>query len=134
MALYWDQCTVNITNNTKSPLTYSASSTSQGFLIDSPSNIAAGATGSFKGSSNSGNAADGCAGIVTYSLTDGTLVNVNYVTSYYYGVSDQSKYICGFQGPRANAYANKTNKPDTQSSNGGAGKRVTWTLSVDYAT
>jgi len=94
MALYWDQCQVNITNNTTSPMTYSSSSTSDGFLIDNPGNIGAGpgATGSFKGSSSSGNASDGCAGTVTYSLTDGTLVNVNYKTSYYYGPSNNSSY------------------------------------------
>ncbi|MGA2146376.1 MAG: hypothetical protein ABSH49_15590 [Bryobacteraceae bacterium] len=136
MALYWDQCQVNITNNTTSPMTYSSSSTSDGFLIDNPGNIGAGpgATGSFKGSSSSGNASDGCAGTVTYSLTDGTLVNVNYKTSYYYGPSNNSSYTCGFQGPRGNLYTNKTNSVDTQGSNGGAGKRVTWTLSVDYVT
>lgn len=136
MCVVWDACEIDITNNTSSPLTLSNSSATTGTWDSSPpSTIAAtGGTGSFQGRSTCGNAADGCAGFAQYSLNDGTLVNINYKTSYYYGIDDNSQYSPGFQGARAGQYTNKTNNPVTSSSNGGAGKRVVWTLSIDYAS
>jgi hypothetical protein len=132
MCVVWDMCTIDLTNNTTSPMTLSTASTSAGTWDTSPpATIAPNSTSSFAGRSTCGNASSGCAGTVAYSLTDGTLVNIEYVTSYYYGIANDSAYTPGFQGPRANMYQNKTNNPVTVGSNGGAGKRVTWTLSID---
>lgn len=131
MSVTWDKCTVNITNSTGSPMTYSSNSTSEGG-IDTPGNIAAGGTGSFDGYSNWDDAANGCAGVVTFSLNDGTLFLVNYKTSYYYGGADDSKYSAGFQGALANRYK-ATVSDSSSSSNGGAGKRVTVSVTAAKA-
>jgi len=132
MCLVWDMCTVNITNNTTSPLTFSGDSISTGtFDTVPPANVASGTAGTFAGRSTCGNASDGTQGQVAYSLNDGTLVNIKWYTSYYYGLGDSSSYTVGFQGAHAAQYTAKANSQVTSESNGGAGKRVVWTLSVD---
>jgi hypothetical protein len=125
-------CTVNITNSTGSPLTYSNQSITHGLFETGPSSVATSATGGFVAESSWDDASDGCQGTVTYSLTDGTLFIVNYYTSYYYGPADKSAYSGTFQGPLANSYSAKTTS-SSQSSNGGAGKRVTVTIIASTA-
>lgn len=133
MCVTWDQCTVNITNNTTSPLTLSTSGATYGYFDTKPSRTinANGGTGSFVVNSTCGNAADGCGADATYSLTDGTTFNISAYTSYYYGIDNNSAYNAGFGGAKGNHYQNTKNSQDQSSSNGGAGKRVIWTLSID---
>lgn len=133
MCVVWDQTTVNITNNTTSPLTLSTSNATTGKFDSKPTTTINpnGGTGSFVVNSTCGNASDGCAANASYSLTDGTVLTISAYTSYYYGIDDNSAYNAGFTGSKANHYQNIHNSQDRQSSNGGAGKRVTWTLSVD---
>ncbi len=134
MCVVWDKCTIDLTNNTTSPMTLSSAVTSEGTWDSSPpATIAAGAKVSFAGRSTCGNASDGCAGTIVYSLNNGTLVNIYYYTSYYYGIDNNSVYTPGLQGPMAGSYKFGHNSVDTQGSNGGAGKRATWTLSLDNA-
>jgi len=135
MCLVWDMCTINFTNNTNSPMTLSSGTTSEGkWDTQPPASIAkSGGTGKSVGASSCGDAVNGTAGDIVYSLNDGTLVNVHFYTSYYYGIGDNSVYTIGFQGAKAAAYTSKTNSVSTTSSNGSAGKRTTWTLSVDLA-
>jgi hypothetical protein len=111
-------------------MTFSDGNATTGFLSTDPTaNVANGATGTFTGSSTSG-LLSGCGGRVTYSLQDGTLVNVTYWTAYPYGPADNSTYTVGFQGPNASRYAKTNETIKTDSSNGGAGKRVHWTFDV----
>jgi hypothetical protein len=130
MAIYWDQCAVTFTNKTGYPMTFSDGNASTGFFATAPtSSVANSATGTFTGSATSG-LLSGCGGKVTYSLDDGTLVNVNYWTAYPYGPADSSNYTVGFQGPNASRYKLANENKKTDSSNGGAGKRVTWTFDI----
>ncbi|HJT29064.1 MAG TPA: hypothetical protein VJ784_16750 [Pyrinomonadaceae bacterium] len=132
MAIYWDRCDVTLTNQTKrGPMTFSSQNATTGFIDGSPTaSIAAkGGTGGFTGSATSG-LLSGCGGTVVYSLTDGTLVNINYWTAYPYGPADSSTYTVGFQGANANFYKVANNNVQTDHSNGGAGKRVHWTFDV----
>lgn len=112
-------------------MTFSSGNATTGFIDGSPtaSVAASGGSGEFTGSSTSG-LLSGCGGVVTYSLTDGTLVNINYWTAYPYGPADSSQYTVGFQGANANFYKIANNDVKTDSSNGGAGKRVTWTFDI----
>jgi hypothetical protein len=133
MAIYWDRCAVTFTNKTTRPMTFSSGSANTGFIDGTPTaSVAPNNTGTFTGSSTSA-LLTGCGGTVVYSLNDGTLVNINYWTAYPYGPADSSYYNAGFQGPNANYYTIADSKVNTDSSNGGAGKRVTWTFSVANA-
>lgn len=130
MAIYWDQCEVTFANKTGWTMTFSDGNASTGFFSTSPStSVANNASGTFTGSSTSA-LLSGCGGKVTYSLQDGTLVNVNYWTAYPYGPADSSNYTVGFQGPNANRYKIANENRTTDSSNGGAGKRVHWSFDV----
>jgi hypothetical protein len=96
-----------------------------------PTSVAVDGNGSFMVESMKDNTWSGCGGDVVYTFTDGTTLNLHYYTSYYYGVGDNSSYTSGFGGPRANRYA-LTGDPNTQGSHGGAGKAVTWPLTITY--
>ncbi len=133
MAIYWDRCAVTFTNKTNRPMTRSSATANTGFIDGGVTeSVGPNGTGSFTGSSISA-LLTGCGGTVVYSLPDGTLVNINYWTAYPYGPADSSYYNAGFQGPNANYYKIADENVKTDSSNGGAGKRVTWTFSVANA-
>jgi hypothetical protein len=130
MAIYWDQCEVTFTNRSQRPMTFSDANPTTGFIVNTPTaSVQNGATGTFTGSATSG-LLSGCGGKVTYSLNDGTLLNINYWTAYPYGPADNSSYTAGFQGANANRYQIASNNVKTDSSNGGAGKRVQWTFDI----
>ena len=130
MAIYWDRCAVTFTNQTTSPMTFSSENATTGFIDGSPTaSVQPNASGTFTGSSVSG-LLSGCGGTVSYSLNDATLVNINYWTAYPYGPADSSSYTVGLQGANANRYVITNSSVSTDSSNGGAGKRVTWTFNV----
>lgn len=132
MAIYWDQCEVTFANKTDSPLKFSTWPTTAGFPFNTATNLVAPltGTGTFTGSSDNANASSGCAGVVSYSLDNGTMIIIDYRTSYYYGVSDNSRYSVGFSGPLSSRYDIANSNVITDSSNGGAGKRVKWTFDV----
>jgi hypothetical protein len=130
MAIYWDRCAVTFNNKTNRPMTFSEGNASTGFLDGTPTaSVPNNGSGTFTGSSTSG-LLSGCGGKVTYSLNDGTLVNMTYWTAYPYGPADNSYYNVGFQGANANRYKVGNNNVKTDSSNGGAGKRVSWTFDI----
>jgi hypothetical protein len=131
MAIYWDRCAVTFTNKTNRPMTFSSDNASTGFIDGAPtaSVSPSGGTGTFTGSATSG-LLSGCGGSVVYSLNDGTLVNINYWTAYPYGPADSSQYTVGFEGANANYYKKANENVKTDGSNGGAGKRVTWTFDI----
>jgi hypothetical protein len=131
MCVVWDKCTINITNNTGQAMTFTTAQVSAGTWDSSPpSTIDSGATASFAGRSTCGNASDGCGGSITYTLFDGTTAVLNYVLSYYYGIADNSQYTPGFGGARPQSWQYLVNSHTTDSSNGGAGKRATWNLTI----
>ncbi len=133
MAIYWDRCAVTFTNKTNRPMTFSEPNVTTGFLDGDPTaSVANNESGTFTGSSTSA-ILSGCGGKVVYSLNDGTLVNMTYWTAYPYGPADSSYYTCGFQGANANRYKVANNNVKTEGSNGGAGKRVSWTFDVALA-
>jgi hypothetical protein len=130
MAIYWDQCAVTFNNKTNRPMTFSEANANTGFIDGTPTaSVPNNASGTFTGSSVSG-LLSGCGGKVTYSLNDGTLAIINYWTAYPYGPADSSYYNVGFQGANANRYKIDSNQVKTDSSNGGAGKRVSWTFVI----
>lgn len=130
MAIYWDRCAVTFNNKSNRPMTFSEANATTGFIDGTPTaSVENNGSGTFTGSATSG-LLSGCGGKVVYSLNDGTLVNITYWTAYPYGPADNSYYNVGFQGANANRYKIDNNNVKTDSSNGGAGKRVTWTFDV----
>jgi hypothetical protein len=131
MCVVWDKCTFNITNKTGQAMVFTTASTTAGTWDTSPpQTIAAGQTASFAGRSTCGNASDGCGGSVTYTLFDGTTAILSYVLSYFYGIADNSVYTPGLGGARPQSWK-WVSSESTESSNGGAGKRATWDLSIE---
>jgi hypothetical protein len=117
-------------------MTLSEAEATTGFIDGTPTaSVEDNAGGTFTGSSTSG-LTSGCAGKVSYSLDDGTgvddgtLVNIRYYTAYPYGPSDNSSYTVGFQGAHANRYQIANEIVQTDPSNGGAGKSVSWTFEI----
>lgn len=136
MAIYWDQCAVTFDNKSGRLMTFSDADATTGFIAETPTDsVDNDASGAFTGSSTSG-LTSGCGGEVVYRLDDGTdqfeptLVNVRYWTAYPYGSADSSSYNVGFQGANADRYRTQNNYVRTDHSNGGAGKKVTWTFDI----
>lgn len=130
MSIYWDQCNVTFNNKSNYPMTFSDATATTGFIDGTPTaSVPNNSNGTFTGSSTSG-LLSGCGGKVSYSLIDGTLVNISYWTAYPYGPADSSYYTAGFQGANANRYQIANNNVQTDQSNGGAGKRVRWTFDI----
>lgn len=135
MSTVWDTMTTWITNNSGSPMTFSSSKVQAGGFTTAPTDIAAaaGSKGYFQNASTADNCVDGAQAQVSYSLNDGTMVNLDFHLSYYYGPSNSSYYTVGFSGARADQYK-ASSSWDTESTLGGCGKSNTWTIGISRKT
>lgn len=130
MGTTWDKGTYKITNNAGDDLTLNDASLGSGKWGDYPvTTVSNGASGqqAFVAQSKD-DALVGPDGTVKYGLPNGTVMIIRF--SVPYGTSSVYCHAT-LDGPRASRYETKVHQDDYHRSNGGAGKRTTYTVTLD---